>query len=184
MRTRLTASLLALGIAAVLAAVQVIAQSNAANKAAQETEDKAASAASKTGNAGAANKTGDTAKGAVTAGKHAAQNKNVRIVKGPVVEWVSDDDATLAWSTNVRASAVVRYGTDPNHLSHQAESHYGGPTHRVKLSNLKPSTKYYYMLDSGQGSGTGTEAKSQVYEFETVAKGAKGKRYSFVKPKE
>jgi hypothetical protein len=40
------------------------------------------------------------------------------------------------------------------------------------------------MLDDAKGQGTGTEAKSQVYELETVAKGQKGKRYSFVKTNE
>ena len=66
----------------------------------------------------------------------------------------------------------------------EAKSAYGGPTHRVKLTGLNPSTKYYYTLDSAHGQGTNTETKSQVYEFETVAKGAKGKKYSFVKSKE
>ena len=54
----------------------------------------------------------------------------------------------------------------------------------MKLNNLTPSTKYYYQLDDSKGQGTGTEAKSQVYDFQTVAKGQKGKRYTFVKTNE
>jgi hypothetical protein len=174
MRKKITVLLLALGLAAALAA-------------AQNAEDKTKSAASKTENAvkGAANKTADTAKGAVEGGKNAAAKpKNVKIVKGPIVEYVGDDNATIAWSTNVKSSSWLHYGTDPNSLAKEAKSAYGGPTHRIKLSNLTPSTKYYYTLDSAEGQGTNTEAKSQVYEFETVAKGQKGKRYSFVKSKE
>jgi hypothetical protein len=174
MRKQMTAFLLAFGMTAGLAA-------------AQNAEDKAKSAAGTTKDAvtGAAHKTADTAKGAVNGGKQAAKKpQNVKIVKGPIVEWVGDDTATIAWSTNVHSSTILRYGTDANSLSKQTDAPYGGPTHRVKLTNLTPSTKYYYSLDDTQASGTGTEAKSQVYEFETVAKGQKGKKYSFVKAKE
>jgi hypothetical protein len=108
----------------------------------------------------------------------------VKIVKGPVVEWVGEKTAVIAWSTNVRSSTILRYGTNPASLSKQADSAYGGPTHRVRLNNLTPSTKYYYTLDDTKAQGTGTQTQSQVYEFETVAKGQKGKRYTFVKTKE
>jgi Purple acid Phosphatase, N-terminal domain len=108
----------------------------------------------------------------------------VKIVKGPVVEWVGEKTAVIAWSTNVRSSTILRYGTNPSSLTHQADAAYGGPTHRVRLNNLTPSTKYYYTLDDTKAQGTGTQAQSQVYEFETVAKGQKGKRYTFVKTKD
>jgi purple acid phosphatase-like protein len=108
----------------------------------------------------------------------------VRIVKGPVVEWVGEKTAVIAWSTNVRSSTILRYGTSPNALNRQSDARYGGPTHRVHLNNLTPSTKYYYVLDDTKAQGTGTQTQSQVYEFETVAKGQKGKRYSFVKKKD
>ena len=39
--------------------------------------------------------------------------------------------------------------------------------HRVHLKNLKPNTKYFFQVDSGQGEGTGTDAKSSVAEFTT-----------------
>jgi Purple acid Phosphatase, N-terminal domain len=105
-------------------------------------------------------------------------------VKGPVVEWVGEKTAVIAWSTNVRSSTILRYGTSPNALNRQSDARYGGPTHRVHLNNLTPSTKYYYVLDDTKAQGTGTQTQSQVYEFETVAKGQKGKRYSFVKKKD
>ncbi|MBZ5491665.1 MAG: fibronectin type III domain-containing protein [Acidobacteriia bacterium] len=35
------------------------------------------------------------------------------------------------------------------------------------MKNLKPNTKYFFQVDSGQGEGTGTEAKSSVAEFTT-----------------
>ncbi len=96
-----------------------------------------------------------------------------RITNGPVVEQTGDTWATVAWSTNTGGSSIVRYGTDPNRLTQMAESPYAvdkgrpGETHRVKLDHLRPGTTYYYIVDSGQGQGTGTEARSRVEQFTT-----------------
>lgn len=111
------------------------------------------------------------------AGK-AAKAQAVKITKGPVIEEVTDDGAIIAWSTNVRSSGVIHYGTEDNKENQTAQAPYGGPTHRVHLKNLKPSTKYYFVLDSGQGAGTGSEAKSQEMSFTTPAKGQKHEKYA------
>src|SRR5690242_3679249 len=115
MRKQMTAFLLAFGMTAGLA----VAQND------HDADDKAKAAANKTKDAvtGAANKTADTAKGAVKGGKEAAQQpKDVKIVKGPVVEWVGDDTATIAWSTNVKSSSWIHYGTDQAALAKESKS--------------------------------------------------------------
>ena len=106
----------------------------------------------------------------------ASQNAQpLTITDGPRIEYVGPDTAEIAWTTSIGASTVVRYGTDPNHLDQTAESPYSRGqaghhvTHRVKIHNLKPNTTYYFMVDSGQGQGTGTEVKSQVQSFTTKA---------------
>ncbi|MBV9063811.1 MAG: fibronectin type III domain-containing protein [Alphaproteobacteria bacterium] len=98
------------------------------------------------------------------------------ITSGPVVEKAAGTYAIVAWGTNTGGSSLVRYGTDPNNLSQVAESAYDadrsstqGVTHRVTIKNLKPNTTYYYQVDSGQGQGTGTEAKGKVESFKTAA---------------
>lgn len=97
------------------------------------------------------------------------------IVHGPVVEKTAGNYAVIAWSTNSGGSSIVRYGTSPNSLGQMAESPYAkdsganGETHRVTLRNLQPNTTYYYQVDSGQGQGTGTEAKGTVQTFKTAA---------------
>ncbi len=105
-----------------------------------------------------------------------AQNTpQLTITDGPRIEYVGPDKAEIAWTTSIGASTIVRYGTDPNHLDQTAESPYARGeaghhvTHRVKIHNLKPNTTYYFMVDSGQGQGTGTEVKSQVQSFTTKA---------------
>jgi len=93
---------------------------------------------------------------------------NVRITNGPHIESVTGDSAVIAWSTNVNASTVLRYGTSPAQLSLTAETPWGGLTHRVDLQGLQPNTTYYYDVESAQGQGTGTSALSKLNQFKTA----------------
>ena len=93
--------------------------------------------------------------------------QDVQITKGPRVESVSDSTAEIAWSTNVNASTLIRYGTDVHALTSTAEEPWGGLTHRVTIRNLRPGTTYYFQAESNQGQGTGTKATSEVASFTT-----------------
>ncbi|HMF90088.1 MAG TPA: fibronectin type III domain-containing protein [Candidatus Angelobacter sp.] len=96
-----------------------------------------------------------------------------RITNGPVVEGVGDTWAVIAWTTNTGGSTVVRYGTDERNLNETAQAPYAdnektqAQNHRVHLNNLKPNTTYFFVVVSGQGEGTGTEARSQTGQFKT-----------------
>jgi phosphodiesterase/alkaline phosphatase D-like protein len=108
------------------------------------------------------------------------RSQAVKITNGPRVEGTGDNMAVIAWTTNTGGSSIVRYGTDRNNLNQMAEAPYAdnegarSQTHRVHLKNLSPNTTYYYMVDSGQGEGTGTEAKSGIEEFHTQGSGSAG----------
>lgn len=111
-------------------------------------------------------------------GVYAQQTQAVQIIDGPRVEGTGDTWAVVAWTTNAGGSSIVRYGTNPSSLNQTAESPYSGAkvhsgkvTHRVHIKNLQPNTTYYFLVDSGQGSGTGTEVKSSVASFQTKAAG-------------
>ena len=113
---------------------------------------------------------------ATAAPKHPVKGEKAQAVKitdGPRVEGTGPTWAVIAWTTNTGGSSIVRYGTDANNLSQTAKSAYAdnektkAQNHRVHLNNLKPNTKYFFAVDSGQGEGTGTEAKSGVAEFTT-----------------
>jgi hypothetical protein len=99
--------------------------------------------------------------------KHAQKAQEVKLTHGPVVESAKSNSATIAWSTNVNASTILKYGTDPNNLSETAEAPWGGVTHRVRLRNLQPGTTYYYRVESTQAQGTGSQAVSQIAQFRT-----------------
>jgi phosphodiesterase/alkaline phosphatase D-like protein len=97
----------------------------------------------------------------------------VKITDGPRVEGTGPTWAVIAWTTNTGGSSVIHYGTEANNLSQTAKSAYAdnektkAQNHRVHLKNLKPNTKYFFQVDSGQGEGTGTEAKRSVAELTT-----------------
>src|SRR5512133_1564127 len=56
---------------------------------------------------------------AANAGKH-PKAAAVKITKGPIIEEVTDHSAIIAWSTNERASSVIRYGTEDEKLAQTA----------------------------------------------------------------
>ncbi|HLJ86100.1 MAG TPA: fibronectin type III domain-containing protein [Candidatus Angelobacter sp.] len=99
-----------------------------------------------------------------------------KIVSGPVVEGIGDTWAVIAWTTDTGGSSIVRYGIDQSKLNQTSESPYAdnekstAQNHRVHLKDLKPNTTYFYLVDSSQGEGTGTDAKSQIGRFKTKGK--------------
>lgn len=93
----------------------------------------------------------------------------IKITQGPKVESTTGNTATIAWSTDVASSTVVKYGTDQNNLSQTAQTPWGGLTHRVVIKGLQPNTTYYYKVDSGQAAGTGTSVASNMEQFQTRA---------------
>jgi len=106
-------------------------------------------------------------------GRREEHHEAVRITDGPRVEGIGRDWAVIAWTTNTGGSSVVRYGTEPHHFQQMAEAPYADndrtreQNHRVRVTNLRPDTRYYFIVDSGQGEGTGTETRSSVSEFTT-----------------
>jgi purple acid phosphatase-like protein len=101
----------------------------------------------------------------------------VHITGGPVIEKLTDNSATIAWSTDKKGSSRVNYGTNSNNLTKLGESPWGqgGLTHRVELRNLQPNTTYYFSVETGQAQGTGGAdvASQRTMSFKTPAHGAR-----------
>jgi phosphodiesterase/alkaline phosphatase D-like protein len=92
-----------------------------------------------------------TGGGAAGANKPAEPRAELKLTNGPVIEHVGTDTATIAWSTSLPSSSIVKYGTDRNSLGQNSEQPWGATTHRVQLKNLKPRTQYYFSVQSAQG---------------------------------
>lgn len=95
------------------------------------------------------------------------QHQPVKIIHGPIVEFVTDSTAQIAWSTNENSGTVIHYGTDPNNLNEKASMPWGGITHRVLLRHLSSNTTYYFRSESADGQDTGTRAEAQEQSFTT-----------------
>jgi phosphodiesterase/alkaline phosphatase D-like protein len=96
-------------------------------------------------------------------------NQGLQIVQGPSVEKFDERSAIITWSTNTNGSSSVHYGSKPANLDQLAASpnrwsrNLPNMVHRVLLLNLKPSTTYYYVVDSNG-------VKSPVSHFVTRVK--------------
>jgi phosphodiesterase/alkaline phosphatase D-like protein len=110
---------------------------------------------------------------------YARQNSGaVQDGASPTTESVSDTLAFIRWTTpnpggTILHYAIVRFGTDPNHLEFTAKS----PTRinpgrsemvfRVRIQDLQPGTTYYYQVSSEQATGISDSAMSSVNRFST-----------------
>ncbi len=98
------------------------------------------------------------------------ENGKVKITRGPSADKVTGTTAAIEWSTNLKGSTRVMYGTDAANLTQMAEAPWGagGLNHSVELKDLKPNTTYYYQVETGQAAGTGGAAvDSNVQSFKT-----------------
>jgi Purple acid Phosphatase, N-terminal domain len=93
-----------------------------------------------------------------------AQATELQITSNPRVEHISNSAANIQWSTNIPATALVRYGRDFQNLNEIAESTENGQSHNVQLNNLRSGTTYFYQVVS---STNGIRAITQVNEFVT-----------------
>jgi len=101
----------------------------------------------------------------------------LKITNGPTLEHVGETDATVAWSTSLPSSSIVKYGTDPHNLRETAEEPWGATTHRVQLKNLRPNTRYYYSVHSAQGKDAPGQADdTPPQEFTTGSGGREARR--------
>lgn len=107
---------------------------------------------------------------------HRAARPELKITHGPVIEHVGDTTATVAWSTDLPSSTIVKYGTDPNHLTQTAEEPWGATTHRVELKNLRPRTQYYFSVHSAQGKNAPGQSQDTPPQAFTTSAGRGARR--------
>jgi hypothetical protein len=99
-----------------------------------------------------------------------AQVAELQITTNPHVQHVTDNAAIVQWSTNVPASALVRYGLvrygmNLTNLNQVAEIAGNSQLHTVELHNLRSGTTYFYRVES---SASGTRAITYVDQFSTT----------------
>ena len=87
---------------------------------------------------------------------------------GPQVIYHNDEVATIQWTTDEDATAQVDFGVDAEVLGFIRTLPTTGTVHEVTLTNLTPSTTYYYQVTSADLSNNGP-TQSAVMSLTTDA---------------
>jgi hypothetical protein len=112
----------------------------------------------------------------------AKKTAEVRITQGPALELFRNNEAIIRWTSDNPGGSdehwgVVHYGTDASELTQTAKGHirlnrnHPYTVFRVRLTDLKPGTTYYYSVSSANADGTADPVKSGTYHF-TAPRGA------------
>jgi hypothetical protein len=78
--------------------------------------------------------------------------RRVRIVRGPEIVNVTDDSATINWTTNSSGANQVRYRVAGSNDQWQSAYHQGGGTnHSLQLTGLQPGRTYDWQILTRDG---------------------------------
>jgi hypothetical protein len=81
-----------------------------------------------------------------------ADERRVRIVRGPDIVNVTDDAATINWITNFSGANHVRYRVAGSDEQWQSAYHQGGGTnHSIQLTGLRPGRTYEWQILTRDG---------------------------------
>jgi hypothetical protein len=74
---------------------------------------------------------------------------STEILRGPLLQMVSGEAITITWKTNVQTSSRILYGTSENALTSSIIADSLTHEHEMRITGLKPDTKYYYSVGTG-----------------------------------
>jgi hypothetical protein len=86
------------------------------------------------------------------ASRRAVQSPGARaggLTRGPYLQTVTPDAITIRWRTGAPERSVVRYGTSAEDLALAAAGASETTDHEVRLTGLRPDTRYYYTVGDG-----------------------------------
>jgi hypothetical protein len=90
-----------------------------------------------------------------------------------VIADISQNSASVSWTTGVETQAVIEYGTSPTALNFFAPEATRTKNHKIELSLLSPATTYYFQIrisdkkyDNGGVPWTFTTKSTQTNQTE------------------
>jgi hypothetical protein len=86
------------------------------------------------------------------------------LLRGPYLQSPTENSIVIKWRTSANTNSKVRFGTDSLNLSQNIVLNNSTKEHTVKISNLAPSTIYYYSVGNNSTSFT---TPSASYRFKT-----------------
>ncbi len=90
---------------------------------------------------------------------------SLQLTRGPYLQMGSSSGITVRWRTSGLSDSQVLYGTSPTSLTSSASNTAMTAEHEVVLTDLVPSTRYYYSV----GSTTNTLAGGDASHFFVTA---------------
>ncbi len=70
--------------------------------------------------------------------------------RGPYLQMMSSDAVTLRWQSEYKFAGVVKYGINPEQLNKIQREPDITEEHEIRLTGLKPATKYFYRVGDGE----------------------------------
>ena len=70
--------------------------------------------------------------------------------RGPYLQMMSSNAVTIRWQSKNQFKGVVNYGIKPNQLTKSQHEENASEEHEVRLTGLKPATKYFYSVGDGE----------------------------------
>ncbi len=86
------------------------------------------------------------------------------LLRGPYLQSPTENSIVIKWRTSTNTNSKVRFGTDGLNLSQNIVLNTNTKEHTVKISNLAPSTIYYYSVGNNSTSFTTPSAR---FRFKT-----------------
>jgi calcineurin-like phosphoesterase family protein/purple acid phosphatase-like protein len=86
------------------------------------------------------------------------------VTRGPYLQTGTDAAITVRWRTAVKTDSVVRYGHRPDNLTQTVIVHTDNTEHEVRITGLKPLTRYYYSIGNSSKTLAGG---NNSYRFTT-----------------
>lgn len=86
------------------------------------------------------------------------------LTRGPYLQSPTENTIVIKWRTSANTNSKVFFGSDSTNLSQSIVLNNSTKEHTVKLSNLTPSTFYYYSVGNNSTSFTAPSAR---YRFKT-----------------
>ncbi len=87
------------------------------------------------------------------------------ITHGPFQQQLSRNDVLIVWETDAPSASVVAWGPTEA-LGSKTEDATPKTHHVIKLDGLKPSSTYYYQVESAKGDVQGGRIRTEVYATE------------------
>ena len=84
-------------------------------------------------------------------------------MREPYLQMMSSNAVTLRWQSKNKFTGVVHYGTKATQLNKTQHETVANEEHEIRLTNLKPATKYFYSV----GDGVKETFKGENFWFKT-----------------